>query len=122
MAEETYVDVSGAENTARKLARAADDFGEGIQELKLALARDYGCWSDDDIGKGFEDSYLKSAEKTQAGLVDLSKALTSFANKGLPSTIHQMQHLDAAYGDVMKKYASQLENYPINSDIGEKSE
>lgn len=111
MASETYLDVPGTENAGRQLSNAVTEFTNSLTELEGALERDHGCWSDDEIGKQFENSYLEPATKSRESLKKLRDSLDEFANEGLPNVVTNLQELDASYGDVMKQYEQQLEEH-----------
>ncbi|WP_017975490.1 hypothetical protein [Actinopolyspora halophila] len=111
MASETYLDVPGTENAGRRLSQAVEEFQGSLQDLQYELERDHGCWSDDEIGKQFESSYLDEANKTRESLRKLKDSLSEFADVGLPKVVENIQELDSSYGDVMKQYESRLEEY-----------
>ncbi|MGJ7908122.1 hypothetical protein ACOQFL_16780 [Actinopolyspora sp. H202] len=111
MTSETYLDVPGTENAGRRLSQAVEEFKGSLQSLNYELERDHGCWSDDEIGKQFEASYLEEANKTRESLRQLKEYLTEFADVGLPNVVSNIQELDSSYGDVMKQYRSQVEEY-----------
>ncbi|MCI2417469.1 hypothetical protein MOQ72_08540 [Saccharopolyspora sp. K220] len=103
MASETYLNVPGMEDTSRKLASATENFSGAIDELKASLARDEGCWSDDKIGKSFENTYVGPATETQNGLTELAKSLRSFATEGMPNAVRNFQKVDSDGGDALNK-------------------
>ncbi|GAB3553882.1 Sec-independent protein translocase protein TatA [Actinopolyspora lacussalsi] len=111
MTSETYLDVPGTENAGRRLSQAVEEFKGSLRSLNYELERDHGCWSDDEIGKQFESSYLDEANQTRESLRKLRDSLTEFADVGLPNVISNVQELDSSYGDVMKQYRSQVEEY-----------
>ncbi|SDK22602.1 hypothetical protein SAMN04487820_105327 [Actinopolyspora mzabensis] len=111
MTSETYLDAPGTENAGRRLSQAVEEFKGSLRSLNYELERDHGCWSDDEIGKQFESSYLDEANKTRESLRKLQESLTEFADVGLPNVVSNIQELDSSYGDVMKQYRSRLEEY-----------
>ena len=111
MASETYLDVPGTEDAGRRLSHAAEEFKNSLTTLQQALDRDHGCWSDDRIGKQFEQSYLEPANQSREALKKLQESIGEFANTGLPNVVRNIQGLDSSYGDVMKQYENQIEEY-----------
>ncbi|MGP4017783.1 hypothetical protein [Saccharopolyspora sp. 5N708] len=116
MASETYLNAPGVEDAARELATVAGQFGDAVNGLKQALARDEGCWSDDKIGNSFAQTYVGPAQQTQQGLTDLGDSLGEFANEGLPGTVRLIKEVDSEYGEVLNKYGSQLDEFGSQID------
>lgn len=115
-ADEVYLNVPEAERVTKGLADGVDNLGNAIDELKAALQRDHGCWSDDKIGKGFESSYLQGATDTQDGLTKLAKSLKEFADEGLPAVIKNVEELDSQYGEAVDSYGDALSDYQRHSE------
>ncbi|SDQ17486.1 WXG100 family type VII secretion target [Actinopolyspora saharensis] len=111
MTSETYLDVPGTENAGRRLSQAVEEFKGALQDLQYALDRDHGCWSDDEIGKQFESSYLEPADKSRQALRKLQNSLEELATAGLPNAVRNIQQLDTSYGEMMQRYEHRIEEY-----------
>ncbi|WP_243791919.1 hypothetical protein [Saccharopolyspora gloriosae] len=115
MADELYLNAPEAERVAKELANKAGTFGEAVEALKSALERDYGCWSDDKIGKGFEENYLENAEGTRDALGTLAETVQSLGKDAIPGAIKNVQELDEQYGENIQVYADALEEFTPRS-------
>lgn len=115
--DETQVDVPAVQDAARELSKSTGDFKDAVQRARAALDRDKGCWSTDQIGKGFNEKY-KDAGQLQDSLAKLGDSLDQFATKGLPQAVENIQKLDAQLGEQLAKYAHEVEEYKPSSDRG----
>lgn len=115
MASETGVDVPAVQAAARELARSADEFKQAVSTVRAELHRDQGCWSDDEIGKGFAQKY-QEADQVQNNLAKLSNSLDEFAKQGLPEAVENIQQLDAQFGRELQKFADEIAHFRPTSD------
>ena len=115
MSSETEADVPAVQDAARELSRSTGDFKESVENLRAALERDEGCWSDDEIGKQFAQKYGE-ANEIKDNLKNLGESLDEFANDGLPQAVGNIQQLDSQFGDELKKFADQVGDYKPTSD------
>lgn len=114
MDSETDVDVPAVQDAARELSRSTGDFKQAVADLRAELARDQGCWSDDEIGKGFEQKYANAGELTDS-LDELGNSLDQFAKEGLPKAVENLQQLDSQFGEELQKFADQIGDYKPSS-------
>ena len=115
MDSETDVDVPAVQDAARELSRSTGDFKESVEKLRAELERDEGCWSDDEIGKQFEQKYGE-ADQVKDNLRELGKSLDQFAKEGLPKAVENLQQLDSQFGEELQKFADQVGDYKPASD------
>jgi len=116
MSSETEADVPAVQDAARELSRSTGDFKQAVEKLQAELQRDEGCWSDDEIGKGFAQKY-SDAGKVRENLAKLSDSLDNFATEGLPKAVESIQKLDSELGENLRKFADQVDDYKPGSDL-----
>lgn len=114
MDSETDVDVPAVQDAARELSRSTGDFKQAVDDLRAELNRDQGCWSDDELGKGFEQKYGE-ADQVKENLTKLGDSLEQFATEGLPKAVENLQQLDSQFGEEIQKFADQIGDYKPSS-------
>ncbi|GGI69319.1 hypothetical protein GCM10011581_02900 [Saccharopolyspora subtropica] len=108
MADETYLQAQAVERVAQDLANASREFGNAMDELTRALERDDGCWSDDRIGRQFQQKYVPAATQNLAVLRQLQQGLANTGTKALPTVVELLQRVDSDNGRALNSYLDQI--------------